>query len=351
MIVNLKNFHQKYHQFFPVTFFILGFLLDVFTIGRIDDWSNPIIFLFYILVSLFLYFGELNNTQNYIKNNRINSLIVEYRSELFHFFQGALLSAFFLFFFKSSSGFLSFLCVLVVFLLLILNETDTFKKYTFFVKPTLLVLTTTSFIVSYIPIILGGYGPVIFLTSLLFSFITSFLIYKYLFSSDLYFFKISSNLHGLLIFLYLIKAIPPVPIHIQSIGAFNQVEKKYPEYHLTYLKKSWKFWQKSSSPLFLNKEEEAFVFTKVFAPKRFDEKIVIKWYVYNDGWKLSDTIPLQILGGRDAGFRGYVVKKNWVYGEQKVEVQTKGGLLIGNQTFSILPTVEGSYKAYKLIDL
>jgi len=53
------------------------------------------------------------------------------------------------------------------------------------------------------------------------------------------------------------------------------------------------------------------------------------------GWVLQDTIPINILGGRERGFRGYGVKANYQPGRWKVQVETTDGREIGRIYFRL----------------
>jgi hypothetical protein len=52
-------------------------------------------------------------------------------------------------------------------------------------------------------------------------------------------------------------------------------------------------------------------------------------------WSLTDSIPINIVGGRDQGFRGYGVKSNHQPGEWRVQVETTDGREIGRVYFRL----------------
>jgi hypothetical protein len=59
------------------------------------------------------------------------------------------------------------------------------------------------------------------------------------------------------------------------------------------------------------------------------------WQPAGHGWTLQDTIPINIVGGREEGFRGYGVKSNYQPGSWKVQVETKDGREIGRIYFDL----------------
>jgi hypothetical protein len=61
----------------------------------------------------------------------------------------------------------------------------------------------------------------------------------------------------------------------------------------------------------------------------------MRWYRRSGAWALQDTIPIRIVGGREAGFRGYGFKTNYESGAWKVQVEARDGLEIGRLYFDL----------------
>jgi hypothetical protein len=62
----------------------------------------------------------------------------------------------------------------------------------------------------------------------------------------------------------------------------------------------------------------------------------MRWYRKDArGWQLTDSIPINIVGGREQGFRGYGLKSNHQPGDWKVEVETTDGREIGRVYFRV----------------
>ena len=155
------QFYQRYEHLASPAFFVFGFLLDIFTLGRIDETTNIILFLLYGFCSVFIFLWELelfslDTTKTPLKQ------IHEYRDEIFHFSLGALLSAFTLFYFKSASLATSLVFLVFMFALLLLNELPAIQKKGPLFKGVLLQVILFSFLLVYIPLIAGQVGTLIF---------------------------------------------------------------------------------------------------------------------------------------------------------------------------------------------
>lgn len=80
-----------------------------------------------------------------------------------------------------------------------------------------------------------------------------------------------------------------------------------------------------------------FAFTAIRAPRGLDERIQHVWL--HDG-RVVDRIPLDIRGGREAGYRAWTHKQNFPEnpsGRWQVKVITEAGQLIGMLRFRVIP--------------
>ena len=357
----VKTYHDKYQIYYPVSFFILGFAFDLLTLGQIDDLSNIIGFPFYVLFSGFFLWGEYAAWDwEKLSNHPYIQKVFLFKDEIFHFLQGALLSAFTIFYFKSTSFTASFIFLLVFSALLVLNELEFFQKRGPLIKSTLFSTTLLSYVLGYFPMVIGQLGLWVFILSLLLSLVVNFSVIFFLIRRDgapskkltkeAFAIPVLS-IHALFLFLYLFKAIPPLPLSIKSIGIYHNVKKQYPKYILTHQKPWWKFWHKGDQDFFAKKGDKVFVFTKIYAPRGFKDKIYLKFLKKTkNGYRKSDRIPLTISGGRKGGFRGYAYKKNYDYVPYKVIVETEQGLEIGRVAFQIYKDDRKEVVSQEVID-
>jgi hypothetical protein len=337
----LFELHKKNEHYLPALFFLSGFLFDLITIGDIDDLMNIMLQGLYLIVAGHILFLEISQTkelkQKYLK------YYMEYKGDIFHFLLGSLLSAFTIFYFKSASLSNSFIFMLFLASLLLLNEFPFFKSLGPVIKSALYMLCLLSYLIYVIPIIFGKTGIIYFLLAtiiaLIFIFLKLFFLRRYNDEiSDLNRLVLIPQVSILVIylFLYLTKLIPPVPLSLKHIGIYHNVKKTENDYITTHNKPWYNFWSNGDQNFLARTNDKVFVFTKVFAPAGFDGKIFIHWLKQTeDGLKTSDRIPLKVTGGRREGFRGYAYKQNYTNGDWQIRIETKGGLEIGRINLTI----------------
>jgi len=142
----------------------------------------------------------------------------------------------------------------------------------------------------------------------------------------------------LVIFLafYLFRLIPPVPLSIPYIGVYHAVDKTQDSYRLSHERPWWRFWQNGDQWFSAQPGDKVVVYFRVFSPTHFSDQVLMRWYRKEPrGWSLQDSIPINIVGGREQGFRGYGVKTNYQPGDWKVQVETTDEREIGRIYFDV----------------
>jgi len=78
--------------------------------------------------------------------------------------------------------------------------------------------------------------------------------------------------------------------------------------------------------------------TPVYLPPGMATTVVHRWTRYDpaDGWVTTDTIELDIRGGREEGFRTYSLKRHTVPGWWRVVVETDDGRELGRVSFRLV---------------
>ena len=230
---------------------------------------------------------------------------------------------------------------------MVANESKTVKKSGADIKIALFVICIFSFYSLLIPVILGFVGWVPFIASICMTMITFGFVFRNLEKRvgdpKLVLRMILAPAIGVLSVFVLFNFlgwIPPVPISIKAMGVYHKLEVKEGKYILQYNRPWYKIWQSGAQSFTAEPRDSVVIFVEIFSPSRFDDKVILNWNYYDEkrGWLVSDQIPIRIVGGREEGFRGYTIKKNFTAGEWRVKAQTTDGREIGRLYFEIEKT-------------
>ncbi len=140
-----------------------------------------------------------------------------------------------------------------------------------------------------------------------------------------------------------------VPVAVKKIGVYYGVEKVEGKYLGKHTRPWYKFWQKGSQDFLVRPGDKLTVMASIFSPSNFHDKVYLQWF-HDDprfGWKLEDSIPLSILGGRDEGFRGYGTKQFYSLGDWKVVVETSDGREVGRISFEVANDESSDVREFK----
>jgi len=346
----LKHRYERNEQAFDIAAFAGGFIFDIAMIDRIDAWSTIIqqavylLLIAVILIQMFFVEGEpVRDTATMAAPKR---WYVEYRSALVHFLLGTLLNLYTLFFFKSASLFVSFAFMLVLAALLVANESKRLKaQFGLSLKFALFSLCLVSFCAGVVPVFVGTIGPFVFLLSMLVACIPLAVIYRriHIHAPD----RVQQARRQILmpfglvlvvfLSLYLVRLIPPVPLSLHFIGVYHNVERNEDVYKLSHERPFWRIWDNGDQKFLAQPGDRIFVYFRLFSPARFSDQVLMRWY-WKDAagsWKLQDSIPIRIVGGRENGFRGYGTKNNYQPGDWKLQVETTDEREIGRVYFEV----------------
>lgn len=340
-----RQLEQKYRHVLPATFFLIGFLYDALTLDRIDHWFGITqlgVFLF--LSSALLLIIALEKQKDFPLFSRWQFLF-EYKSHALHFMFGGLLSAFTIFFFKSASLFSSFIFLLLLCSLLIMNELPYFQRMGVRVKSALLALCYLAYFSYTIPIAIGFIGPLPFFLSVFAAWLAMSLVF-----SPLVIYRLPKKeiINGfvapalavslLFILLYGLKLTPPVPLSAQYMAVYHDIKKENGSYLAMHEKPWWRFWHNADETFLYQDGDRVYCFVRLFSPTDFRDKVRFHWQYHDThrGWLTADRIPVEIVGGRAEGFRGFAYKQNMFAGDWRVSLETSDGREISRLYFTVL---------------
>lgn len=354
---------KKWLPYWPVFFFVGGFLFDVLTTDRIDEAFGLWMQLGYLLVASAGIGLQLATPSWWKEAPQWLAPIVSFSNEIIHFCLGSLLSVYTIFYFKSSSLLNSSLFLMTLVGLLVANEWPRLQKMEGTLKMALLSMCWTSYFIYVVPILLGSIGWLPFLMGVFLGLLAIWFLFKFtqrttaptdwkaIPPQQSHHTKAPLVVAGLFILLYALKILPPVPLALKHIGVYHSVKKDGAHYVLKYEKaRWWAFWTDHASPFLARPGDVLSVFVQIFSPTDFKDQLTINWYKKVDsGWSKRDVIPLSITGGRKEGFRGHSYKRNYEPGAWQVRILTSDERELGRVTFKVLPTTDTATRDWTVL--
>lgn len=355
----LRSFHAAYQSYFPATFFAGGFTFDVVTAGRIDHWVTLLqqgVFL--LMIGSLLAFEARFDVRglplpDWFQRHR------GWHESLMHFLFGGLLSGYTIFYFKSSSSMSSAVFMLLLVGVLILNEHPLLRRRGLPVKFLLFSLCVASFLTYLVPILWRSIGVVTFTVSICLSLLVTCLFLKAItlnvqrsLGTARHLLAPALSVQILFSSLYYLGALPPVPLSIQYMGIFHEVERKGDSFLLYHENPFWRFWHHGDQVFHARANDRIYGYARIFSPTSFEDEVFVRWLQETSSgeWTTSDRIRIDIVGGRQEGFRGYTYKQNYGTGEWQMRVETEDGRELGRIYFTVREDRRGAARSFRVIE-
>lgn len=338
---------QKVRRYWLTIAFFLGFIVDNITLNRVDQIFDNIVLATYVvlaMVSLLLLYASVADRLP----EKISPFFRKYSPLLVQFSFGGLLSGMLIFYSRSGSLFESWPFLVIILGVIIGNETIQDRSGRLIYNIGIFFIALFAYVVLVVPVVTGMMGPWVFVGSGL---IALFIIYwfiralgriiprflklqirKIIFTIGLTYFTLN--------FLYFANIIPPIPLSLKDVGIYYSVVKfDDGRYQLTYEKPAWWQFLRDSDDVFRYTEgDNVFCFASVFAPTRFETDIFHKWERFDEGseeWVEHSRLSYPISGGRDGGFRGFTLIRNYEDGKWRCTVETERGQVLGREAFTV----------------
>jgi MFS family permease len=352
MLDRLKLFFRKYERWISPVTVVLGFVFDNLTLRRIDVLYSNAVLITYLIISAASIFLLNVHEQRRGETEKSETLHFIYIFAM-QFCLGGLFSASFLFYSKSGTIVGSWPFLFLIFAYIIGNEIMRKNYVQLGFQVAVFFTALFSYLIFFLPVILGKMGDAIFILSGI-----SSLIITGLFIYVLSWFApgrtkrsapiILGSLFGLYVMinvLYFTNLIPPIPLALKDAGIYRSVVKVAEGvYTAKGEKQKWfnLFFRKPT--IHMISGQPLYALSLVFAPAKLETDIVHVWQYYDDSekrWIAFNPITLRIEGGREGGFRTYSVKENVFPGRWRVDVKTPRGQIIGRLAFDIVPSIGG----------
>ncbi|WII73723.1 DUF2914 domain-containing protein [Bdellovibrio sp. 22V] len=351
----LLSYYEENELKVDIAFFLGGFFFDILTLSAVDDWLGVAQQIAYLaILGAIIFFDFLDKHQAWQVSPRLEKFW-NYRQLVVHFLLGSLLSVYSLFFLKSASLFSSVVFVALLMALMVANELKSVQKSEFNIKLGLYIVCVFCFFSVTVPVLLGFVGLVPFLISLGLTGLGVFGAYQLLQKKIKDPQKLQRGLLfpgggvlALFFLLYIVGLIPPVPLSIQTMGIYHDIEKLEGRYIVSHETPRWQFWHRGDQNFKAEPQDKIYFFAQIFSPARFSDSVVLHWY-YKDpiaGWTTTDKIPMSIAGGRKEGYRGFASKQNYSEGKWRISVETTDGREIGRIYFNVTKLAENSERIF-----
>jgi hypothetical protein len=344
--------------------FTAGFLFDFLTMQRIDAWLDLAIQLAYLAGLTGLLVFQHREAEGRWVPGRVAARVWRYNVEALHFLYGGLLSAYVVLYFRSSTGARPALFLALLIGVMGLNEVPRIRRAGYTLRLGLYGFCVLSFLIYFFPIVLGRIDGWVFLLSLLSSAAVVWQVARWLApaspkptpepwrrrgegggrgadrSADRQ--RLFAPAAAVLLFiavLYFLRLIPPVPLSVQFQGIYHDIRREDGGYTLVYQEPPLlEFWRRDSRTFARRDGDRLHYFARVFAPTGFEHRVIIRWEMLDpasDTWTTTDRVPLDVVGGRAEGFRGFAVKSNFTAGRWRVTAETEDGRAIATLAFRV----------------
>lgn len=335
---------HKYKKWEPFVFFIAGFSFDALLLHRIDDplmLTHQAIYL--TLSALIIAWDLFVEVGKGAVPNWFNK-VWRYREGVLHFLLGTLLNVYTIFYFKSGSFMSSLSFLILLALLLFVNEVRPAGIPKTFLRNSLFALCLISYMNIVVSILVGSIGVLVFFLAIAVAYLIHSLFISFLkkrleaqhIRRDIRMPFVGVAI--LYVMLYMFKVLPPVPLSVKYIGIYHQVKRDNGVYKLGYTRPKWHFWQHGDETFVARPGDKIHCFVQIFSPSRFKENLKLRWQFKDPqrGWEDRDSIPLPVSGGREEGYRGYTTKGNYQPGEWRVFIETQDDREVGRIGFDVV---------------
>src|SRR5215469_6235777 len=238
----LRAFRARHAREESIAFFMGGFLFDAVMVGRIDETPMLIQQAAYLAVTGLLLGAMLRFEIKELQPPRWLRWPWRFVEHAMHFMLGTLLNAFSLFYVKSGSGVTAILFLVLISLLLLINEHPRFHRLGPVVLFGLYSFSLTSYLAYLVPVLLGHLRPWMFFVASALSLLPIVLLARLMarWGEDrLRSFRRALGpaigVQALLVLLFVAHLVPPVPLSVRSLGVWHGVERDGQEFKLSRL--------------------------------------------------------------------------------------------------------------------
>jgi len=347
MISHIQLFFKKYEGWISPVTVVMGFIFDNLTLRRIDVFLSNAILITYLVISA-LSIILLNLHEHKRSESERSETLRFILIFAMQFCLGGLFSASFLFYSKSGTLVGSWPFLLMIIAYIAGNEILRKNYIRLGFQVAVFFTALFSYLIFFLPVILGSMGDAIFLLSGITSFIITGLFIYILswFAPDRtrqsapIILSALFGLFGIINILYFTNLIPPIPLALKDAGIYRSIVKiNDGVYSVSGEKQKWFNIFSPKPTIHVIYGEPLYALSLIFAPTKLETDIVHVWQYYDqsrEDWIAFNPIPLRISGGREGGFRTYSIREDVFPGRWRVDVRTPRGQIIGRLSFNVV---------------
>jgi hypothetical protein len=349
LVSRLVSAIKRHEHRLSLAAMVAGFAFDNYYFERVDHPATQIALFGYLAFAigaiLLVHFIESRSEPPQLLKRGHPFLVVGTQ-----FAFGGLWSAFLILYGRSALTETSWPFVIVLFAMLIANETFRQHHSRLAFTCTLLFLALFSYTIMAVPVLIGSMGRLIFALSGLLAVAAFVLVLKAL--NRIGPERIEKAGAGIALgaagvfatvnLFYFTNILPPLPLVLSHAGIFHSVTKDGETYRAIAERRRFPWFGVASMTPVMRVEPGGSLsaYSAVFAPIQLTTNIVHVWRRYDEAaetWRTESTVAFRIVGGREGGYRGYSIRSRPATGRWRVDIETPEGALIGRLSFSVVP--------------
>lgn len=319
---------DKWRAWFPIAFFVGGFLFDALTLGRVVTTINLAVVAFYAFgvgVCLVLQSRELGDKW------------LRWLGFAQNFCLGSLFSALVVVYFKSAGEWFTLLTVAGLFGAMVWNEFNHWDESQEHLLWAIYCVSLVMLLNFVMPHLAGSVSPWWFYISTAVGVAAIWGLCR-LAGHTARMVRPATAAAAGLVALYVFGLVPPVPLVMKHTLVGHDFARRDGEYTCMVDPQSlWSDIGLAEPTVHWKAGGHVAVLTAVFAPRDVEVDMEHRWFVEHNGeWKQTDTIPFHMRGGRKDGWRMWSRKRHVEPGRWKVETAVKDGTALGYETFRVV---------------
>ncbi|MEN9920600.1 MAG: hypothetical protein RL538_493 [Candidatus Parcubacteria bacterium] len=336
-----KKFKTNFKKHWLTVWFVLGFFTDAMLLNQIDDVTDNLILLAYVLLAtcslLLFYVGVAQKLGEWASRK-----LVRYMPGIMQYSFGGLLSGMLIFYGRSGDWVTSAPFLLLILSVIFGNEMVHKRSDRLVYHIALYFIGLFSYVVLVLPIVFGAMGDLMFFLSGVTALLWVTIVIQILFRIVPNFMRVNTRrlilmvgaIYMTLNILYFTGVLPPIPLSLTELTMAHSVTKDGGSYRIVTEDQSWwrdlPFMEESLHPA----GGELACFARVYAPTKLTTEIFHRWeYKGADGkWVERARIKYPIAGTNKGGYRGWTAVGAVTSGKWRCSVETARGQVLGRST-------------------